>query len=135
LYFHRFMLSIWLKLREKNKQFPGQIHPRALEWSMSFKEFDENFTVPLSGFVSAEQYWASSSSLSVLRDIRVPTLLINAKDDPLLGEACYPTAIAAESSFVFFETPEHGGHVGFVTFNPQGEYWSETRTAAFLLDK
>jgi predicted alpha/beta-fold hydrolase len=133
LYYHRFMLSIQMKVRVKDKMFPGQIHPKAKEWADSFKQFDEYFTAPILGFESAEQYWEKASCMSVLSEIRVPTLLVSAKDDPLISSECFPMDIAAQSTFLHLETPEHGGHVAFVSFNADGEYWSEKRAAMFLI--
>jgi len=135
VYFHQFMYSIQSKLKMKNRQFPGQINPRALEWSQSFREFDEYYTAVLLGFHSADEYWEVSSSKRFLEDIRVPTLLLNAQDDPLISTQSFPYEIAAQSEFLFLEDPEHGGHVGFVSFNPEGEYWSETRAVEFLLNR
>ena len=133
LYFYQFMHSVQKKLREKNRQFPGQVHPRALEWGHSFKHLDDYYTATLLGFNSAEEYWEKSSSKRVLAHIRVPTLLVNAKDDPLISPECFPHEVASESEFFSLETPEHGGHVGFVSFNASGEYWSERRASHFLL--
>lgn len=133
IYFYQFMHSVQKKLREKNRQFPGQVHPRALEWGYSFKHLDDYYTATLLGFSSAEEYYEKSSSKRVLSHIRVPTLLVNAKDDPLISPECFPREIASESEFFSLETPEHGGHVGFVSFNATGEYWSEKRASDFLL--
>lgn len=62
----------------------------------------------------------------------MPTLLVNALDDPFLTPACFPREAAEANPNFRLETPEHGGHLGFVAFNDQGEYWSEQRVAAFL---
>jgi hypothetical protein len=62
----------------------------------------------------------------------LPTLLVNAANDPFLGEACYPREEAAASDFFHFESPATGGHVGFMSPGARGEYASETRAAEFL---
>lgn len=135
LYYYRFMKSIQGKLKEKDRRFPGQIHPKVLNWPESFKTFDDHFTVPILGLQSAEHYWETSSSKQYLADIRVPTLLVNAKDDPLISAQCFPVDIAESSEFFHFEAPSHGGHVGFISFNEAGEYWSEKRALSFILEK
>lgn len=132
VYFHQFMYSVQSKLKDKNQAFPGQIHPKALEWADSFQQFDDYFTAPILGFESAERYWESSSSKPLLDRIQIPTLLVNAKDDPLISSECFPVEIAAQSAFLTFEMPEYGGHVAFVSFNKEGEYWSEKRAVSFL---
>ena len=99
----------------------------------TFAEFDEAFTAPLHGFEGAEEYWARCSAVGFLPTISVPTLILNAMDDPFLAPPCFPAEFAERSSLVFLETPSHGGHVGFVGGgkNP-GEYWSERRALEFL---
>jgi predicted alpha/beta-fold hydrolase len=59
-------------------------------------------------------------------------LLVNAANDPFLGEGCYPREEAAASDFFHFESPATGGHVGFMSPDTRGEYRSETRAAEFL---
>jgi predicted alpha/beta-fold hydrolase len=67
-----------------------------------------------------------------LKNISIPTLLINARNDPFLAEPCYPVAEAEANPNLHLEMPASGGHVGFITFNQPGEYWSESRALAFL---
>jgi hypothetical protein len=68
----------------------------------------------------------------LLSDLTVPTLLLNAANDPFLPPSCYPHAIARSHDRLTLEVPKSGGHVGFVSFNDAGEYWSEQRTTSFL---
>jgi predicted alpha/beta-fold hydrolase len=98
----------------------------------SFGEFDTIFTAPSLGYASVEEYWQSASCLPRLEKITIPTLLINAQDDTILTPACYPRDIARKSSYLYLETPAHGGHAGFVTFNRNNEYWSERRAVDFV---
>lgn len=132
LYFHYLVAATHFKLKEKARRFPGQVHPKALEWPSSFRDLDEYYTAPVFGFSSAEDYWEKASCLTVLDRIRVPTLLVNARDDPLISRAGLPIEIAAESDYFYLEVPEHGGHVGFVSLDADGEFWSEARAIAFL---
>ena len=95
-----------------------------------FRGFDERYTAPLHGFLNADDYWARSSANAHLRGIRVPALLVNAMDDPFLSEGCFPWAEAEASTWLHLEAPEHGGHVGFVSFGSES-YWSERRATEF----
>lgn len=131
LYMYYFMRSLRAKVKEKALRYPEKIDPKDLERVRTFKEFDERFTAPLHGFTSAMDYWTHTSSLRFLSGISVPTLLVNAKDDPFLSPKCYPEKQAAEHAHLHLEQPEHGGHTGFVTFNTP-LYWSEQRTVNFL---
>src|SRR5216684_6289525 len=67
-----------------------------------------------------------------LGDIQVPTLLVNARNDPFLADPCYPIEEAQANASLHLEMPVTGGHVGFGGFNSGGEYWSETRAVPFL---
>ncbi|RMG43517.1 MAG: alpha/beta fold hydrolase [Acidobacteria bacterium] len=131
-YMRYFLRTLARKVREKSRRFPGAIDPRALRGVRTFREFDGLYTAPVHGFASAEDYWRRASSLHVLPDLAVPSLLLNARDDPFLAGGCYPSDLARGHSFLHAEFPRHGGHVGFVSFGHGGEFWSESRVAAFL---
>ena len=75
-----------------------------------------------------------SSSRPYLSEIRIPTLILNALDDPFLAKESYPVEEAKQNQYLFLEIPPTGGHVGFVTFNSYGEYWHETRVTSFIID-
>jgi uncharacterized protein len=132
LYLALFLASLTSKIRHKRKTLPGRVPPGNLWTVTSFRRFDDLFTAPLNGFKDAEDYWNKSSSEAYLSGIRIPTLLVNAEDDPFLPERCYPKDKAGKNPNLFLEIPKSGGHVGFVAFNRSGEYWSETRAASFL---
>ncbi len=130
LYMRYFLRSLRGKVETKARQFPGEIDTAGLRGLRDFRGFDDRYTATLHGFEDAADYWARSSSKPFLPSIRVPTLLVNAADDPFLAPACYPTVEAKQSGHLWLEVPAHGGHVGFVTRS--AAYWSETRAAAFL---
>jgi predicted alpha/beta-fold hydrolase len=132
IYMRRFLKSLRIKIRHKMQQFPGKIHDTGLDAMRTFREFDGAYTAPLHGFASAHEYWTQASCGPSLLRIPVPALLVNALDDPFLPAACFPREEAEASGPFFLETPEHGGHVGFISFAADGEYWSERRAAEFL---
>jgi predicted alpha/beta-fold hydrolase len=86
---------------------------RAMWRTPSLKAFDDVVTAPIHGFDSADHYYRVSSCRQYLRDIRTPTLIIHAADDPFQSPAGIPTAPELSSS-VTLELPRHGGHVGFL---------------------
>lgn len=132
LYMERFLSGLRKKIRAKMVVFPGQLSDTGLDAMRTFREFDGTYTAPLHGFASADDYWSQASCRPVLSRLTVPALLVNARDDPFLAPECFPFAEAEASPFFHFEAPHRGGHVGFVSFNRQNEYWSETRATAFL---
>lgn len=132
IYMEYFLRSLRVKMREKAALFPGMFDLTGLDAMRTFAEFDERFTAPLHGFASAMDYWQRSGCLPVVHAIRVPTLLVNACDDPFLSPGCFPEAEAARNPALHLEMPRVGGHVGFVTLNGGNRYWSEARAADFL---
>lgn len=132
LYMARFLASLRIKIREKMQRFPGQLDDSGLDAMRTFAEFDGAYTAPLHGFASAEDYWQRASCGPVLPRLTIPTLLVNAANDPFLAPACYPVAVARESAALSLELPSSGGHLGFVTRHRHNEYWSETRAVEFL---
>lgn len=98
-------------------------------------EFDDKITAPLHGFSSANEYYTIASSRQYITAIRVPTLILHAKDDPFMSEDVIPEPHEL-SPFVTLEITEGGGHVGFVSgkYPWKAEYWLDKRAPAFLQD-
>ncbi len=105
------------------------IKPKNLK---TFLDFDEYVTAPLHGFKSAEDYWSRSSSKQFLKDIKVPTLIVNAKNDPFLGRECYPSELDISNKNICFEYPEFGGHVGFIQGKLNENTWMELKAFEFI---
>lgn len=132
IYMRRFLATLHDKIRALMKLMPGKIDDQGYEKMRTFKDFDDRYTAPLHGFKDAEDYWRQCSCKPYLKFIQIPTLLVNARNDPFLADPCYPVEEARQNPNLHLEMPTSGGHVGFVSFNHDGEYWSETRAAAFL---
>lgn len=101
----------------------------------TFRAFDEHVTAPLHGFGGADHYYAVASSRRYLRGIRVPTLLLHARDDPFMTEQAIPRPEEL-SATTTLELSAHGGHVGFVggAWPWRACYWLEQRIPQFLQD-
>jgi uncharacterized protein len=132
LYLKRFLKMLRKKIQAKALILPGQIDDNGYEAIRTLKQFDDRYTAGLHGFKDANDYYEKSSSRPLLPNISVPTLLINAQDDPFLSSECFPVQEAQANPHLFLEMPRHGGHVGFMASSPRGEYWSETRATDFL---
>lgn len=130
IYTKRFLNSLKQKVRVK-AALRKDTNTTGLETVKTLLEFDNQFTAPLHGFTDAIDYYTKSSSLPYIPAVRVPTLVVNAANDPFLSPECYPRQYA-DHSFVKFEYPTHGGHVGFSLFNKNGIYWSELRALSFI---
>ena len=132
IYRERFLKDLRKKVQQKHALFPDKLDVTGLDRIPTLRAFDDRYTAPLHGFKDAADYYARCSSLPLIPYISIPTLLINATDDPFLPEACYPAEAARHHRCFHLEMPRYGGHVGFVAFGDAGAYWSEQRTAAFL---
>lgn len=131
-YRKRFLRLLHPKITAKAQLMPDKISDRDYHRIQTLKEFDDRYTAPIHGFENADDYYERSSCRQFLSAISIPTLLVNAADDPFLSASCYPIEESQTSPHVYLEIPRHGGHVGFMSRNRNGEYWSETRTAHFL---
>jgi predicted alpha/beta-fold hydrolase len=101
-----------------------------------FYAFDDKVTAPLHGYTSVHDYYTRASCRPYLKNIRVPTLILHATDDPFMLPAVAPGAEELSES-VILELSPHGGHVGFVTgaLPWQPIYWLEQRIPAFLAEQ
>jgi predicted alpha/beta-fold hydrolase len=112
IYTRMFLRSLKPKCLSKLEQFPGLFDRAALLGARDLYAFDNVVTAPLHGYRDTDDYWHRASARHVLDDITVPTLVLNARNDPFLPGEHLP-AKAAPS--VTLEYPSDGGHVGFVS--------------------
>ena len=122
IYTRRFLRTMKPRALQKLAQHPGLFKADALHAVRDLYEFDNVFTAPLHGFRNTEDYWARASAKPHLQQIRVPTLLLNARNDPFVPAACLPQQPA--NAWVSLWQPEQGGHVGF----PGGSFPGHIRT-------
>jgi len=132
IYMGRFLKTLHQKIRTKMKLMPGQINDDNYHLIKNFKDYDDRYTAPLHGFNNAEDYWSKCSSNRFIPEIKIPTLIVNARNDPFIADGCYPVNETSDSKCVYLETPRSGGHVGFMQFKRDKSYWSEERTIEFL---
>lgn len=132
LYMKNFLKSFKQKFKQKAILFPTQIDLKGYNRIKTFKEFDDRFTAPMNGFQSAEDYWFQSSSIYHLEKIAIPTLILNALDDPFLPPECFPIEQAKKNSYLHLEMPRYGGHIGFMPELKDDLYYSEQRALSFI---
>ena len=113
LYTRMFLASLKPKSLAQLERFPSLFDAAKLRGARTFREFDDIYTAPLHGFRGVDHYWTSSSSGPWLERIQVPTLVINARNDPFLPEQALEAATGKAASSVLLEFPRTGGHVGF----------------------
>ena len=133
VYERRFLQNLKLKVLEKSKIFPETFDLDRVIQVKSIMEFDDLVTAPLHGFKNALDYYEKSSAKQYLNMISIPTLLVNAKNDPMLSPSCFPNEIAINHPNLFFELWKNGGHVGF--YEKGDLYASEKRAVSFIKEQ
>lgn len=114
IYTRHFLRTLIPAALAKLARFPGLYDAARVRAASSMHAFDDAVTAPLHGFAGAADYYARASARQFLGGIRVPTLVLNAKNDPFLPASALPGPTQAAPA-VTLEQPDAGGHVGFVT--------------------
>jgi predicted alpha/beta-fold hydrolase len=107
-----FLRTMKKKALLKLRQHPGLFDAHKLRAARDLRDFDEVFTGPLHGFAGADDYYARSSARGGLARIRIPALVLNARNDPFLPAAALPRPDEVGPCVTLWQ-PAHGGHVGF----------------------
>jgi predicted alpha/beta-fold hydrolase len=130
LYTRVFLDTLKPKCLAKLVQYPGLFERDALLAARDLYQFDNVVTAPLHGYRDTDDYWDRASAKHVLGDIRVTTLVLNARNDPFLPAMHLPRTASAS---VTLDYPAHGGHVGFALGPLPGRLdWLPRRMMAFL---
>ena len=130
IYSQVFLYYLRKKYRLKMQQHPDKMNSSELNRIKTLKDFDDIYTSKAHGFKDAYDYYQKSSSNQFLPNIKIPVLILNAKNDSFLNPDCFPFKIADNSKNLYLETPLYGGHVGFHLTNDV--YYNELRTVQFL---
>lgn len=112
VYARMFLQTMKPKALAKWRQHPGLFDRERLLAATTLYEFDDVFTAPLHGFKDTPDYWRRASAKPHLQRIRVPALVLNARNDPFVPGASLPTAQEAGAQVTLWQ-PAHGGHLGF----------------------
>ncbi len=113
IYTRMFLNSMKPKALQKLAQHPGLFDRRRLEAARDLRAFDDVFTAPLHGFADAEDYYRRGSAKPHLARIRIPTLVLNARNDPFVPGSSLPRHSEVGAHVTLWQPPQ-GGHVGFV---------------------
>ena len=135
--YQRYLLrKLQRKVRAKSVMLRDHVDVTALLAARTIREFDELGTAPLSGFRDWSDYYVRASSKQFLPDIRRPTLVIRALDDPFLNAEAVPPGELTANPLIEGVFPLSGGHVGFVGGSPWAPvFWAERTAARYLAEK
>ncbi|WP_051378570.1 YheT family hydrolase [Derxia gummosa] len=141
VYTRMFLRTLRVKVAAKLAAHPahpllasGRTSLDAIRAARTLREFDNLYTAPMHGYRDTDDYWTRASSKPLLRHIVVPTLVLNARNDPFLPAEALPGP-AEVSAVVTLEQPAEGGHVGFATGAFPGRLdWLPARILGFFDD-
>ena len=132
IYTKNFLRTMKKNALAKLAKHPGIFREDVVRRASTLRAFDNEVTAPLHGYRDTDDYWTRGSAKPGLIDVAVPSLLLNARNDPFLPASALPTN-AQVSANVRCDFPEHGGHVGFLsgTF-PGNSSWMARRVFHFF---
>jgi len=133
VYQNRLLRLMRAAIRQKFSRIEPPFTLPELHRLRDFIEYDDAVTAPLHGFTGVDDYYDHSSSRHYLKNIRIPTLVLHARDDPFMSPDVVPNPDDL-SDQVRLELSAHGGHVGFVSANGRGRpyFWLEDRIPTHL---
>ena len=123
VYTSMFMNTMKPKALRKLDQHPGLFDREALLRAKDLYEFDNVFTAPVHGFRNTDDYWSRASAKPHLRRIKIPALVVNARNDPFVPAASLPSQQEVGPHVTLWQ-PEHGGHAGFPQGRPPAHVWA-----------
>lgn len=123
VYTRMFLRTMKPKALKKLAQHPGLFKADTLLAARTLYEFDNVFTAPLHGFKNTDDYWQRASAKPHLGRIQLPTLMVNALNDPFVPVHSLPSTRRSHMTGsgtpltdpVTLWQPRHGGHVGFAS--------------------
>ncbi|MFT4172949.1 MAG: alpha/beta fold hydrolase [Rhodocyclaceae bacterium] len=134
VYTRHFLRTLQAAAQFKAQNHPGLFDATRAASARTLYEFDDAYTAPMHGFGTAVEYWRRASSKPLLRGIAVPTLILNARNDPFMPREVLPGRHEV-SPTVVLEQPAEGGHVGFASGPFPGHIeWLPRRLLAFFED-
>jgi uncharacterized protein len=133
LYARRFVSRLKERVRAKERLTPGLFDLSGLHQVRDIYGFDDRFTAQAFGFGSADNYYATQSANQFLDRIRVPTLLVQAKDDPLIPFAVFDHPAFSNNPHLRLLATEHGGHLGFIS-KTRPRFWLDQVLVHWVLE-
>jgi len=132
LYEIHFMRRLKARMRRKARLFPGKFDLSVLARLRTIREFDDVVTAPHSGYRDAADYYERASAVRSSQQISVPTLILTAKDDPIVPFSLFAAPAITGNSRIALEAPEHGGHCSFISrWSGWERHWAEARVVEF----
>jgi predicted alpha/beta-fold hydrolase len=131
-YCWHFVRNLKKRYRSKVALFPERYSVNGLDRVRTIREFDDVITAPNCGYRDAVDYYHRASAMRVVAEIRVPTLILTAEDDPFIPVSDVREAAVTGNPHITVVQTRHGGHCGYVSASDGDErFWAEARTVEF----
>jgi predicted alpha/beta-fold hydrolase len=128
-----FVRNLRGRMRRKARAWPTSFDLAPLGGIWTIRRFDDVYTAPHHGFAGASDYYYNASAMRVVDRIRIPTLILTAKDDPFVPPEQFLEPPVSTNPDITVRIEPFGGHCGFICGGPKGEeYWAESSAVAFL---
>ncbi len=134
LYERRFLSRLRERIRLRHQQAPEIYSLEPLKKIRTIYDFDDLYTGPLFGFGNADNYYTTQSANRFIDKIRIPALLVQAKDDPLIPFAVYDHPAFRENPCLTLLAVEHGGHLGFLA-RRRPRFWLDGLVTGWIEEK
>jgi predicted alpha/beta-fold hydrolase len=131
LYARRFLSRLKARIRRKSVSAPHLYSASALDKVDSIWAFDDRYTAPLFGFGTAANYYATQSAIRFLAEIKIPTLVIAAQDDPLVPFEIYRLPVFEDNPALRLVSPRYGGHLGFLS-RTEPRFWIDNVALSWI---
>jgi len=136
IYNRHFVTSLKRRMSYKAGLFPEIYSANGLRDDLArvrnVRDFDEAITAKFCGFRGAADYYERSSAMHFLENIRKPTLILTAQDDPFVPYQIFDRAALRHNSEIRLIAPQHGGHCAFISREGSAErFWAEARIVEF----
>lgn len=132
IYEWHFVKRLKRRMRSKAELFPGRFPLNGLDRVRTVRQFDDAITAKFCGFRDANDYYTKSSSLNLLGDIRVPTLLLTSQDDPMIPFHSFKSRTPGANPHIEFQATRYGGHCAFISRERGAQrFWAEARIVEF----
>jgi uncharacterized protein len=132
LYRQLFIRQLMPKVKAKISLFPDEINHSDLEKLKTWEDYMRLFFIQLNGYASLDDFFEKGSALNFISKIQIPTLIVQAQNDPMLTAECFPRDLVKNLPKVWLETPQFGGHCGFAEPNDRRFTYAEKRALTFF---
>jgi uncharacterized protein len=132
-YQRHFVAGLMSRYARKVQLFPQVYSPDGFGRIRTVRQFDDAITAPHFGYRDAQEYYEAAGAKRLIDKIRVPMLLITARDDPFVPFEAIRASGVERNPAIVVKAPKHGGHCGFISDQGGGErFWAEQRVLEFF---